>query len=186
LIEAPESDVKLVVVAGIARFGQPTLVNELGAQGVEKLRVAGQERLLNLRQTAADPIVAGVTLAEAAKRLQKALGELKARAKRAESAPLHRMMPVADDQPVRWALALDELQPTGVELRPRVPAAGEDDPGGPALTTAAPSKPLSELLGPLPLDPLTVIDDANWLRTIDDEQNLPGWVAPGLRELYRQ
>jgi 5-methylthioadenosine/S-adenosylhomocysteine deaminase len=183
LIEAPETDIRLVVVAGNARFGTPELVKALDAQGVEKVKVGGQDRLLNLRQQTADPVVVGVTLAEATKRLRKALKELKARAKKAEGAPLHGAMLAEAGQPVQWGLALDELQPTGVELRPRVPGP-DDQPGGPPLVTAAPSRPLSELLGPLPLDGLTVVDDEGWLTTIDGEMNLPKWVAPGLRKLY--
>lgn len=182
LIKAPETDIHLVVVAGNARFGTPELVTALDAQGVEKVKVGGLARLLNLRQATADPVVAGLTLSEATKRLKKALRELKARAKRAETAPLHGVLP-GDGQPEQWGLALDELQPTDVELRPRVPGPN-DEPGGPPLITGAASKPLSELLGPLPLDPLTVVDDKDWLTTIDGEMNLPAWVAPGLRSLY--
>jgi hypothetical protein len=83
---------------------------------------------------------------------------------------------------VRWGLALDELEPTGFELRPRVPLDGRAT--GPALVTAAASKPLSEIVGPLELDALTVADDRDWLDKIDAERNLPEWVAPGLRKLY--
>jgi hypothetical protein len=50
--------------------------------------------------------------------------------------------------------------------------------------TAASAKPLSEILEPLKLDPLTVPDDAPWLETIEREQNLPDWMASGLRKLY--
>jgi 5-methylthioadenosine/S-adenosylhomocysteine deaminase len=48
----------------------------------------------------------------------------------------------------------------------------------------APAKPLSEIIGPLKLDRLTVADDPQWLETIDNERNLPDWLAPGLRKLY--
>jgi 5-methylthioadenosine/S-adenosylhomocysteine deaminase len=46
------------------------------------------------------------------------------------------------------------------------------------------AKPLSEIIGPLELDRLTVADDPHWLETIDNERNLPDWLAPGLRKLY--
>jgi bifunctional DNase/RNase len=44
--------------------------------------------------------------------------------------------------------------------------------------------PLSELLGPLKLDPLTVADDGDFLDQIERERNLPEFVAKGLRGLY--
>jgi cytosine/adenosine deaminase-related metal-dependent hydrolase len=184
LLEARETDIKLVVVAGVARFGEPELVESLDSHGVEKVKIGGQKRLLNLRQATADPIVAGITLADATALLTKALSELKARAKKAESEPPLHATTRGAVAPVRWGLALDELEPTGVELRPRIPPAGSRAAGGPAVTTAAKPKPLSELLGPLSLDPLTVADDDTWLDTIDGEANLPDWMAPGLRRLY--
>jgi 5-methylthioadenosine/S-adenosylhomocysteine deaminase len=184
LFEAAETDISLVMVGSVGRFGTPKLMTALGAQGVEPVSVGGKDRLLNLRQLTADPVVAGLSLAEAAERLTSALGELKERAVKAEGAPspIH-AAPLTGDAPVRWGLALDELEPTGVELRPRFPRT-EGEPSGPPLLNAAPAKRLSEILGPLPLDPLTVVDDPTWLDTIDAQLNLPAWVAPGLRELY--
>jgi 5-methylthioadenosine/S-adenosylhomocysteine deaminase len=93
-------------------------------------------------------------------------------------------MLAAPEGEVRWGLALDELEPTGLELRPRVPLPGQTAPTGPSLLTAAPAKPLSEIVGPLKLDPLCVIDDSDWLDVLAHEKNLPAWVAPGLRQLY--
>ena len=48
-----------------------------------------------------------------------------------------------------WGLALDELQETGMEMRPRAPLPGETSPTGPSLETRAPAPPLSQILGPL-------------------------------------
>ena len=93
-------------------------------------------------------------------------------------------MLAAPEGDVQWGLALDELEPTGVELRPRVPLPGTSTPTGPSLLTAAPAKPLSQIVGPLKLDPLTVVDDSDWLDTIAQEKNLPAGLAEGVRELY--
>jgi len=160
-------------------------VRELGGEGLETLALGGQQRVLNLRQASADPAVGQVSLAEATDRLQHALAKLKQLAKQAEQqgSPLQRML-AAPEGEVQWGLALDELEPTGVELRPRVPLPGTTTPTGPSLITAAPAQPLSEVIKPLKLDPLTVSDDSTWLDTIGLEQNLPPWLAPGLRELY--
>jgi hypothetical protein len=53
---------------------------------------------------------------------------------------------------------------------------------GPRLIAAGRAKPLSEVIGPLKLDRITVVDDSDWLDMIDCEANLPACVAPGLRE----
>jgi 5-methylthioadenosine/S-adenosylhomocysteine deaminase len=185
LLKADERDVKLVLVAGRPRYGQRSLVTRLGGQGLEAVRVGGRERVLNLRQTTADPAVGKITLAQAKQELEEALQDLKKLAEKADQAgdPLHALL-TAPTQEVRWGLALDELQPTGLELRPRVPLPGQTTPTGPSLVTAAPAKPLSQILGPLKLDRPTVADDESWLDTIDQQPNLPDWLAPGLRQLY--
>jgi cytosine/adenosine deaminase-related metal-dependent hydrolase len=185
LLDANERDVKLVLVAGVPRYGQHQLVTKLGGQGLEKVQVGGQERVLNLRQATADPAVGKITLAQAKDRLEQGLADLKQLAEQAEKhgSPLQRML-AAPEGEVRWGLALDELEPTGLELRPRVPLPGQTAPTGPSLLTAAPAKPLSEIVGPLKLDPMSVIDDSDWLDVLAHEQNLPAWVAPGLRQLY--
>jgi hypothetical protein len=184
LIGAAERELALVMVGGVPRYGKRALVKRLGGlEPFEPLRVGGRQRVLNLRQETADPVVGPITLAEAGKRLTRALKNLKELAEKAEAAgsPLHGLLAGPDDE-VRWGLALDELEPTGFELRPRVPLDGRAT--GPALVTAAASKPLSEIVGPLELDALTVADDRDWLDKIDAERNLPEWVAPGLRKLY--
>jgi hypothetical protein len=72
-----------------------------------------------------------------------------------------------------WRLALDEIEDTGFVLRMALP-------GDPHLLEAA--APVQ--LQPLELDPLTVIDDHDWLDVLDKEPNLPPYLAPGLRALY--
>jgi 5-methylthioadenosine/S-adenosylhomocysteine deaminase len=185
LLRATERDVTLVLVGGVPRFGTQALVTHLGARGLEALQIGGQQRALNLRQATADPAVGKITLAEATDRLQNALANLKQLAEQAEQkgSPLQRML-AAPAGEVQWGLALDELEPTGVELRPRVPLPGSNQPTGPSLLTAAPALPLSEIVGPLKLDALTIVDDNDWLDAIGEERNLPAWLALGLRDLY--
>jgi cytosine/adenosine deaminase-related metal-dependent hydrolase len=185
LLEATERDVKLVLVGGIPRYGQRSLVTKLGGDGLEELRVGGRVRVLNLRQATADPAVGKISLADATDRLEQGLQGLKQLAEKAEEqgSPLHAMLAAPDDE-VRWGLALDELQPTGIELRPRVPLPGESTPTGPSLVGAAPAKPLSQVVGPLTLDPLTVVDDHDWLDTIEQQRNLPDGLAAALRKLH--
>jgi 5-methylthioadenosine/S-adenosylhomocysteine deaminase len=186
LLQADERDIKLVLVGGTPRYGQRSLVTRLGGEDLETVHVGGRERVLNLRQKTADTAVGKISLAEATDRLEQALHDLKTLAERAEHAgdPLHSLRAAAAPNEVRWGLALDELEPTGVELRPRVPLPGQTAPTGPSLVTAAPAKPLSEVVKPLRLDRLTVAGDHHWLDAIDRETNLPPWVPSGLRALY--
>ena len=58
-------------------MGSPTLMARLGVSaGTETIQVRGQDRLLNLTQTDADPDVEQVTVAEAISRLTQALHDL--------------------------------------------------------------------------------------------------------------
>jgi 5-methylthioadenosine/S-adenosylhomocysteine deaminase len=88
-----------------------------------------------------------------------------------------------------WSLALDEIQDTGADLRPRLPLSAPRDftgperaPRGAALARAA--APLSTILKPIRLDPLTVADDADFLDRIEEQRNVPEEIRRGLRQLY--
>jgi hypothetical protein len=80
-------------------------------------------------------------------------------------------------------LALDELAPTGVDLRPRLSLPGTGRPTGPTRAAAAAAQPLSQILEPLELDPLTVADDPEYLTKMAAQPNLPQAVKDGLRSL---
>ena len=88
-------------------------------------------------------------------------------------------------EPVVWSLALDEIQATGVDLRPRLPFNGPRDFTGPKrVSPSAAAAPLSKILEPIALDPLTVADDPDFLLKIADEPNVPDPVRTGLAQLY--
>jgi 5-methylthioadenosine/S-adenosylhomocysteine deaminase len=72
---------------------------------------------------------------------------------------------------------------TGMELRPRLPLAGRRAPTGPSLALRA-ADPLSTILQPLTLDPLTVADDSAFLDRIEAQTVLPAFVRENLRALY--
>jgi hypothetical protein len=167
LIESSESDVVLVAIDGVPRFGWPSLVRPFNA-AAEPLRVGGQDRVINLEDAAGDPDVASLTLAEAASTLRDALQRLPELA----SMPLAARAPGPMRQPM-WRLALDEIEDTGLALRMSFP--GERR----VLEATAPIQ-----LQPLELDPLTIADDHDWLDVLDAEPNLPAYLAPGLRALY--
>jgi hypothetical protein len=88
-----------------------------------------------------------------------------------------------------WSLVLDEIEETGMELRPRLPFASHRHTGPTpvpmnAAMVAALSKPISEIVKPLELDALTVADDPKFLDRLAAEKNLPPFLAPGVKALY--
>ncbi|MEO8123758.1 MAG: amidohydrolase family protein [Burkholderiales bacterium] len=186
LIRSKETAIRLVMINGVARYGMPAMMKSLGASG-ETLRVGGKTRTLFLSQDTADPDVTAVSLGAAKAALRKAFGNLAAFALELERPKLKAMTRGVLDapQPVVWTLALDEIQDTGVELRPRLPFNGPKDfTGVEMVATRAASVPLSQLLEPIALDPLTVADDRNFLQEIAAQPNVPEAVRNGLGALY--
>jgi hypothetical protein len=84
----------------------------------------------------------------------------------------------------RWSLALDEIQATGVDQRPRLPFDGPRDFTGSELFAARAAAPLSTILQPIGLDRLTVADDPNFLPEIVTQPNVPEGVRARLSTLY--
>ncbi len=184
LIKAKETSIRLVVINGLARYGTPALMKALGPDG-EVLRVGGLERRLFLQQDTGDPDVATVSLGAARAALRAAFRDLPKLASELEKPRVVRAASL--DQPGKevWSLALDEIQDTGIDQRPRLPLNGPNDFTGPetAVVRAA-AAPLSTLLQPIELDPLTVADDRNFLAEIANQQNVPEAVRTGLAKLY--
>ncbi len=188
LLRATETTIRLVMINGVARYGVPSLMQQLSPGG-ESIRVGGQPRELFLQQTTGDPDVATVDLKEAQEILTAALHDLPQLAKALEKPPPTRraVMGLVLDrpEPLVWTLALDEIQPTGVDLRPRLPFGKAQTRTGPQLTLArASAPPLSTILEALPLDALTVADDVGFLERMTQQRNLPEPIKQGLPLLY--
>jgi 5-methylthioadenosine/S-adenosylhomocysteine deaminase len=165
LLRSDESDVRLVMINGVARVGVPSLVTALSGKG-EELRIGGKLRSFYLKQKSADPDIASVTLARATRLLRNTMDDL-------ESAG--RKLPPPNDDPNTWNLALDELVQTGVSMRPRL------DGSSPVLPRTLPVPDIHSI----PLDALSVVDDDAFLDLVSEEQqNLPAFVGPRLRSLY--
>lgn len=70
-----------------------------------------------------------------------------------------------------------------MELRRHLALNGRET--GPMLAApAAASKPLSEILDPVELDPLTVVDDDEYLTRLATQRNLPEGISDGLKACY--
>jgi 5-methylthioadenosine/S-adenosylhomocysteine deaminase len=183
LIEAPETSISLVIINGVARYGTPSLMQHLSAKG-ENIRVGGRSRTVYFEQATADPDVEAISLSEARDRLAQAFKTLPDLARELERpqppAPAARLAP----EPLVWSLALDEIQPTGIDLRPRLPLGAHGAPTGPIRPMPLAKVPLSELVEPIELSPLTMADDGKFLDQIAGETNLPAFIKNGLRDLH--
>jgi len=186
LIQAKETAIQLVMINGVARYGTPELMRALGTDG-QSLRVGGETRRLFLEQNTADPEVAHVSLSAACSALRKAFRDLPKLARELEKPKPKKVIRAALDapEPVVWSLALDEIQDTGVDQRPRLPFNGPRDFTGPnRVSLRAAAAPLSTILEPITLDPLTVADDPNFLTAIANQPNVPDPIRTGLAQLY--
>jgi 5-methylthioadenosine/S-adenosylhomocysteine deaminase len=189
LVQARETDIELVMINGIARYGTIPLMDALSPRD-QTVQVGGQSRRLYLQQETSDEAVSPVSLSAATATLRKALQDVARLAREAER-PRPPRAPRALDAPAApvWSLALDEIRETGVELRPRLPLNGPRDLTGPPQVSrqaarAAAAAPLSKILGPITLDPLTVADDPGFLTLVEKQPNVPEKVRLGLRQLY--
>lgn len=189
LIRAKETEIRLVTIDGAPRYGLPALMGALVPDGTERIEVGGEPRDLSLADAAGDPDVAAVPLHAAQSRLRDAFLHLPQLAKELEeqaSRSLVAAAPLDAPGPVAWSLALDEVLPTGVTQRPRIPFGGPGDFTGPDLAPvlAAAAPPLSTVLQPIELDAITVADDLDFLTQVRHQPNVPEAVREGLATLY--
>jgi hypothetical protein len=153
--------VRLVTISGEPRYGDEALLRPLRpAAHLEQLQVGSRAKLLNLRQ-AGSPLQ-GVQLQNAVDHLREAMGDL-------TRAP----------PPLRVSEAAPGFEHQGeftVELDMQGDAAAQETV---ALEAA-------EIRTSVPLDPLTVLDDAAYFDMVDVQRNLPSHLkgAGGLRQFY--
>ncbi|WMJ09749.1 amidohydrolase family protein [Nitrosomonas sp. sh817] len=188
LLQAKETAIRLVMINGVPRYGLPGLMQSLGVAG-ETLRIGGLRRVIFLQQQTADPSMGSLTLKSAAALLRKALSRLPEIARELEqpaAAPRVMLAKLGNQlaQPQEWTIALDELEDSGMDLRPRLSLAGAVEPTGAVRGLERAAAPLSQIVQPLPLDPLTVAGDPDFLDRIANQKNLPGYVKTGLPTLY--
>ena len=141
LIRAKETDLRLVMINGVARYGVAEVMKQL-APSDQTVRVGGETRRLFLKQETADPDVAQVSLSQATAALDDAFRDIAKLAKELEKpkpARAARRLLDARAAPV-WSLALDELHDVGFELGPRLPFDGPRDFTGPERAPRALAK----------------------------------------------
>lgn len=186
LMRAKESQLALVMINGVGRYGDAALMRKLGFAG-EAITTGGAQRMLFLAHPAEDPLTRKLTLSAAGDRLTRALRGLPALARKAERPRPISPLAMARGGADTWRLALDELLDTGVEVRANLPL---HVPGGRTLRAAvmrplfAETKKLSATVMPLAIDALTVVDDAGYLDALDAQRNVPEFIKEGLRDLW--
>lgn len=183
LLTAKESDIELVMIDGIPRYGLSGYMSAI-KDPLEVWKVAGKNRQLNICGSDVDPVVDKLSLHAATHRLTTGLANLPQLAADLEK-PKPAIHAMAKAEP-RWFLQLEHEEPPGVSLRPRFAAKADERPAkiGPMLAAAAAALPLSQILVPLKLDPLTVAEDPDFLSEINKQANLPDSIRNGLRTLY--
>jgi len=180
LLSGREADIALVMIDGVPRFGLPKWMKD--AARPETFVVHGRKRVFDLAGTGDGPLKAP-GLQEAASLLQQGLQDLVSLAKALEK-PQRSRRSAGGKVRTEWFLDLEDIPLSDID-RPRraggVPARASRSA---AKRLAAPREmaraglPLSSLLGPLTLDPLTVCDQKDYLDGIAAQANLP----PAIRE----
>lgn len=78
---------------------------------------------------------------------------------------------------------MDHNELEGVANRHHLPFGRRRIPTG-EITYAVPRAPLSQVLDPIELDELTVVDDKEFLDRIAQQNNLPNFIKDGLPDFY--
>jgi hypothetical protein len=182
LFEGDERRVQLVAINGTPRYGTPAMLLSDGPN-LETIAVGGEQRVLYLKQETEDPDVSALSYSQARAKLKDALQNIKEirleQESRQAAEPLAAAPRIEEGRP---RLALDEFEHTDFTQRPHLPLEGVLT--GPTDKPGAATAPISSLLSPIQLDPLTVADDSGFLDRVAAEPNLPGYLVPGLRGLY--
>ncbi len=187
LINARETDISLVLIDGVRRYGRSSLINDFD-QNTEDWNVGGQPRKISLAEDAADPDVGALTLRQAYDKLADGLNRLPELAGELEHPSLRFVDSMLDPTSTKWSLVLDHDEPGGITSRPHLPYKGRLTamPIGSknAGVMLAKRPPLSQELQPEMLDRLTVADDKKFLDRIREERNLPDYIKADLPELF--
>jgi 5-methylthioadenosine/S-adenosylhomocysteine deaminase len=192
LLQASEKSIALVVVNGAPRYGDATLMRKFGSKGMEAKTIGKQSKLFNLQQLTQDPVVGGLTLSAATKKVKDGLLNIKKLATR--SLPLRGMMdkqgnrflvplkpPLQAHEEPEWVLVLDHNEDEGEAVRPNFDPMAKH---GLPFKKIAPMEITPDVLVPIRLDALTVAGDRTFFKKVAAQMNLPDYVKTGLKKMY--
>jgi len=178
--QAHETDITFVIINGVPRYGDPTLMMHFGT-GTEQWQVGQVERILNLAQATENSTVEALSLREASDRLRDGLNRLPQLASDLEHPKLKAFSEISAPQ---WFLRLDQSDLEGISLRPFLGQGMEGLEAAREQLRLAAGIPLSQVVEPLELDALTVTDDKTFLDRLRQQRNLPDFIKQGLPTLY--
>ena len=116
-------------------------------------------------------------------RLTDALGDLAALALRLEHPPVGAAAAALSDPTPRWFLQLDIDEPPGIAIAPHLPGSdGRPTAMVPPMPGAA-AIPLSKLLEPMTLDPLSVADEPGYWARLASQPTIPEPIRAALAAL---
>jgi 5-methylthioadenosine/S-adenosylhomocysteine deaminase len=186
LLRARETSITLVIIDGDARYGQPRMMQRL-AGAAETFSVGGSARTIDLTDAATDPVVGALSLADARDRLADGMRRLPELARSMEQPAGPERLQIgassAAEPGTSWFLELDHEPMPGFSVRPQLPIDGVATGIVPEVILAA---PLSEVVQPVDLDPLTVADDREFFDRLAEARNLPPYILRELPLLYGQ
>lgn len=177
LLGALETDILLVLINGVSRYGLTSLMRKSGVSEGEPVRVGGLQRRLFLTQRTVDPAVGRISAKAARETLEEALHDLPRLARRVDRQP---PSAVAAD-PERWHLALDEM---AFDDFTAPPVRGTVPPQHLLGALGLQAVTLESLVSPIDLDPPTVADDHGFLDGLEEQRNLPRFLKRGIRKAY--
>ena len=172
LLTARETALTLVVLDGVPRCGQPRLMTPFtDGRTTEQRTIGGADRVIDLTDAAADPLLGALSLSEAETRLAQGLRDLPELARVLENPITASTALGASDgaTPGVWYLELDHEDEIGMSDRPAIggldvwKGSGNGSGAHVPLWALGAADPLSDVLAPLDLDPLTVADDERYI-----------------------
>ncbi len=180
LIDATETDIRLVVIGGVARYGTPALLGKVSPVD-EQVEVAGSKRAFHLDTKDPDPVLGPMGLGDAATALADALEHMPERAAAIGSADLGLLAneavagAEADD---RWFLELDQPPIAGLD-------ATIYEGMAPALIDVViGAESFASIAVPLKLDPLATEGDDTFFEMLANLANLPDVIRNELPGRY--
>ena len=172
-----ETAISLLIINGTPRYGYASLMKHW-TDTKEKIKVGGKDYELHLKQDTADITVGALKFSHAKKKLNDGLKNLPELAKQLESVPPAALSLLNANIHPQWFLQLDhndEVEGEKFRLSNAVPAAN----------AKIAARPLSEILGKINLDKITVADDKHFLAKLKAEDNLPQYIKDDLEKMYQ-
>jgi 5-methylthioadenosine/S-adenosylhomocysteine deaminase len=173
LLRAQETDIALVVINGVPRYGEIDLMANFGP-GTEDWQVGAEMYTFNVAHTTPDPVIGSISLADAFDRLQEGLQQLPALASKLEQPSTRVQAPSLE-----WSLSVDETA-----MRPFLDQGIAGLQAARQQSSSAGDVPLSQVVEPLEIDALTVTDDQTFVERLTAQLNLPDFVKQGLADCY--